>query len=61
MRRLLIGTEQVLIVWEDSSVISQVFPEFNLEDKVALVGGVLIGLQIMRIEGRVKKEKWQPN
>lgn len=48
VRRLLNGTEQKFIVqewlpedentWEDSSVISQVFLEFNLEDKVEMVG-----------------------
>ena len=65
VRRLLNGTEQVLILWEglpedeNTWEISQVLPEFNHEDKVALVGvSVDRPLKyVYRRKGRKEKER----
>ena len=55
-RKLTDGSMEVLVkwadlseednTWESAAVIKDQFPTFHLEDKVKLVGGVLVGLII---------------
>lgn len=67
VRRLVNGTEQVPIVceelpedektWMGSSVVSQVFPNFRIEDKV-IWRRLLIGLlNVCKMKGRKDKEE----
>ena len=58
VRNHLTGTAEVLIQWKDLhnfeaaresvDVMKQQFPAFHLEDKVALLGGVLLGYRLRK-------------
>lgn len=70
MRKLLNGTDQVLIkweglpecenTWEHYVVVEKVFPEFNLEDKVKLVGES-VDRPIRHVYRRMGKEGKETN